>query len=143
MALFCNLPSGGLPKGVSALACGTYTAQENITEKVTIQHSLGVKPNFCVIMLEEDTSSTTRSSTLVMGCIFEKTAWSYAGSSYKYSTHIMKEGYNSSANLQNTVTPSDTERLTTTTIFIPADTNFRLPKGCTYKWVCGVIDDII
>ena len=145
MALFCNLPSGGsgLPSGVSAMTCGTYTPNTKITAPIEIQHGLGVKPNFCIVRLEKDTSSTALNSCLVLAALFEKkNKASSELNSYVYNTNMMVEGYDSSYTLKGGVTYNQLQYLTETIITIPSDYIYNLPAGYTYKWVCGVLDGI-
>lgn len=134
---------GGLPNGVSALASGTYTPTENKTSRVDVAHGLGVTPNFLVVMMEEDTSSTPLTSALVAATVFSKDMKYNSGSTIQYTAHMMYEGYSSSSTATGTTSRvASTAYFTTTTVGIPCTTSYILKTGYTYRWVCGVLDGI-
>ena len=134
---------GGLPSGISALASGTYTPTENKTSRVDVSHGLGVTPNFLVVMMEEDTSSTPLTSALVGATVFFKSMKYNSSSSIQYTAHITMEGYASSAQATGSATRAASNAyFTTTTVGIPCNSTYVLKSGYTYRWVCGVLDGI-
>ena len=134
---------GGLPSGISALASGTYTPTENKTTRVDVAHGLGVTPNFLVVMMEEDTSSSPLTSTLVAATVFFKSMKYNSSSSIQYTAHVTMEGYASSAQATGSATRAASNAyFTTTTVGIPCNSTYVLKSGYTYRWVCGVLDGI-
>lgn len=137
------LASGGLPSGVSALASGTYTTTEDRTSRVDVAHGLGVTPNFCVVIMEDDTSSTPLTSALVGATVFFKQTKYTSSSTIVYSAHITMEGYNASSQSTGTATrAASTAYFTASTFGIPCNSTYKLKAGCTYRWVCGLLDGI-
>jgi hypothetical protein len=134
---------GGLPSGISALASGTYTPSENKTTRVNVEHGLGVTPNFLVVMMEEDTSSSPLTSALVGETVFIKNMKYNSGSSIQYTVHVTMEGYSSSAQVSGIATrAASSVYFTTTTVGIQCNSTYALKSGYTYRWVCGVMDGI-
>lgn len=129
----------GLPSGVSAIASGVYKPTSDNSSDVDIEHNLGVKPDFCWWMLEDDVSSDVRTSTNVAGCIIEKAAIYSTASTTIYNAHYFIVGYNASSTLARTASTMQDSLLTETTCCIKATTAYRLKAGCTYRWVCGVL----
>lgn len=137
------LASGGLPSGVSALASGTYTTTEDRTSRVDVAHGLGVTPNFCVVMMETDTSSTPLTSALVGATVFFKATKYTSSSTIVYSAHVTMEGYNASSQSTGTATrAASTAYFTASTFGIPCNSTYKLKAGYTYRWVCGLLDGI-
>lgn len=135
---------GGMPDGVSALASGTITPTQNYTTRVDVPHGLGVKPNFCIVMMELDLSTTVLASALVGASVIYKPTKYNESSSIPYTAHIMLEGYGSSGQATGSATRAATEAYFTNTTFgIPCNSTYQLINGQKYHWVCGVLDGVL
>jgi hypothetical protein len=134
---------GGLPSGVSALACGSYTPSENKTSRVDVNHGLNVKPNFLIVMVDTNFSAGVATTMLTGASVFYK-AMKYNSSSYIiYTAHITMEGYGSNNQAAGAATRAASEAYFTTSTFgIPCNSTYSLKAGYTYRWVCGVLDGI-
>ena len=146
MALISRLPSGGIniPKGVSALATGVYTPSSDISTYAQIEHNLGVKPNFCIWMIEDD-FSTHKSKTYlqIMGTMWGKEVIHGVGGSTIYPLHYSISGYDYNGTLIGTKFQlADESYMTASQIRLIATTDLKLKAGYNYRWVCGVADDI-
>jgi len=139
-----TLAGGGLPDGVTVLASGTYTPTQNYTTRVDVPHGLGVKPNFCIVVMELDLSTTVLASALVGASVIYKPTKYNASSSILYTAHIMMEGYGSSGQVTGSATRAATEAYFTNTTFgIPCNSTYQLINGQKYHWVCGVLDGVM
>lgn len=134
---------GGLPGYITALASEKYTPPENKTSRVDVRHGLGVTPNFCVVMVEEDFSAAPGTAMLVGATVFGKKA-KYSNSNSTVNTvHITMEGYNTSSSIAGSVTRAASDSYFTDTTFgIPCNGTYPLKSGYTYRWVCGVMEGI-
>ena len=135
--------SGGLPSGISAIASGVYTPQSNTTSIVSIEHGLGVIPNFCIWIVENDISAGISGVGQTVGYAFLKTAAYSSGSSYLYNVHFAFCGYTSSGYLSGTTTQMNSNNyFTTANAPIWGNSSYPLKAGYNYRWICGVIDGI-
>lgn len=128
---------GGLPDGVSALASGTFTLAEDASG-ISIEHGLGVTPNFAVAILGEDVSTAENvSNTMLYNIILTKAFFdSYAG---QVLSGCFVYGYFDEWGLtvgsQGGIVGMVDDRWI----------NFMAPiikAGHTYHWICGVLDGI-
>lgn len=140
MGIFEGSSGGGLPAGVSALACGERIVSTDTTSKVDVEHNLGVVPNFVVWMAESDTSSPV-ANMQVAGAIF--------GKKVEFTTNYINPlcyavfGYNGSGSSNGTVSSGNNSTyVTTTTCAILGNSTYKLKSGVKYRWVCGVLDNI-
>lgn len=132
---------GGLPSGVSVLACGTYTPTEDATSRVDVSHGLSVKPNFSIIMMDDDLSNDVLASALVGAAVFYKKTKYTSTSTIVYSAHILMEGYDSTSKSGGSGSRAASDAYFTETTFgIPCNTTYKLKAGKTYHWVCGLLD---
>ena len=134
-----NVAASGLPEGVSKIASGLYQPTSDRTTAVDIAHGLGVKPDFCWWILEDDVSTSPSTNTTVIGCYTEKAAIYSNSLKTPYSSHYFMLAYNSSSALQRTAQSVEAAAFTETTCRIMANAQYRLKAGCTYRWVCGVL----
>lgn len=134
---------GGLPSGVSALACGSYTPSENKTSRVDINHGLNVKPNFLIVIVDTNFSAGVATNMLTGASVFYKAMKYNSSSSIVYTAHITMEGYGSNSQAAGSATRAASEAYFTTSTFgIPCNSTYNLMAGYTYRWVCGVLDKI-
>lgn len=137
---------GGLPDGISALYSGTYTSPSDQASAVKVNHNLGVTPNFCIWVVEENLSSTSsiRVPSMIMGSGHLKSA--AFGTSYPdvSDCYFSIRGYNSSG-YQNSGNSQSTnsDNFTPTQVTIYANSAYPLKAGYTYRWVCGVMNNIL
>ena len=135
---------GGLPDGISALASGTYTPSSNQTTVALVEHGLGVTPNFILWMVEANLSTSAPAPSQVMGTAFLKKVLYGTTSSYTYNCHFAFRGYTSSGYLGGTTTQVESSNyFTSTTAPIWGNSTYPLASGYTYRWVCGVMDNIL
>lgn len=142
-----NLPSGGTNneniqlEKISAIASGTYTPTQDMTSLATIQHNLGVVPNFCAwIVNVESTNAPITTDLQTGGVIFNKTHKHSASSSIVYNYYTIYSGYTSSQSVYASNRLANTSRVTDTQFSIIASTTLPLKVGYTYTWICGVMD---
>lgn len=132
--------SSSSPK-ISAIASGTYTPTTDSTSRVDIEHGLGVKPNFYMLIAETDNSSSVLTSTLTYSGAMYKAHKYTASSTTVYTAHGFSGGYNSSSTAGITANRYASEAYFTTTTFGAfASTTYPMKAGYTYTWVCGVMD---
>lgn len=134
---------GGLPNGVSALTTGTFTPTSDISAAYTITHDLGVKPNFAFLMLCDDAGTTALLSNRLFHAQYYKKVINASGQSY-----VMR-GYNIYMTNAGAITATTVNALsaasnaaTTSSVTFAASSTGLLKAGYTYRWVCGVADDI-
>lgn len=130
---------GGLPDGVAAIASGTITPTSDRSTALDVEHGLGVIPDFCWWVLEQDVSSSNLTNATVVGCFNNKPAKFSSQLATTYHSHYFIVAYNSSGALQRTAQSAEAAAFTTTTCRIMANAQYRLKAGCTYRWVCGVL----
>ena len=134
----------GLPTGVSALATGTLTPSSDISAAYTITHDLGVVPNFAFLMLCDDAGTTALISNRLYHAQYYKKIINASGQSYGMRGYLI---YTSSAGVvtgttTNATSNSTTGAATTSTVTFVANSAGLLKGDFTYRWVCGVADDI-
>lgn len=136
--------SGGLPSGVSALACGSVTPTEDETY-LDVKHGLGVAPNFFVWWMEQDLSSTPLETAAVTGSAIAKRAKYSSTSGTIYTVQHSWHGYSNTSlfNKGNNAIYSNDTDMTTTVARMRASSSFYIKAGYTYRWVCGVVDGIL
>ena len=134
---------GGLPDGVSALASGTVTPTTD-TYTQSVQHGLGVTPNFGITVVETDVSEEGIASMAVYSMVIHKEICNFSSSApISYINGTIKS-FDSSCSYTNATNIG----LSSQTIFtdskykISVSSANRLKAGHTYRWVCGVIDGI-
>ena len=136
---------GGLPSGISALASGTYTPASDQSGVVTVEHNLGVTPNFCIWMVEENISSSSsiRVPSMIMGAGHLKSVLFGTSYSNVFDCHYSIRGYGSGGYLSN-ANGQDTNsgHFTPQKAPIYSNGSYPLKAGYTYRWVCGVMDTI-
>ena len=124
---------GGLPTGISALASGVITPDSDITATHTIQHDLGVAPNFMTVMLMDTLEEA------VPGMAIASIAFIKNGLPSEESL-VTTEYYDTNGEI-NRISGSffTTESIALIT-GLGADR--ALKAGYSYRWVCGVMDGI-
>lgn len=134
---------GGLPGYITALASEKYTPPENKTSREDVKHGLGVTPNFCVVIVEDDFSATPGTSMLVGATVFyKKTKYSNTNTTVN-TVHIAMEGYSPNSSVAGSATRAASDAYFTNTTFgIPCNGTYPLKAGYTYRWVCGVMEGI-
>ena len=134
---------GGLPDGITALDTGTYTPSSDQKSIVRIDHGLGVAPNFCIWMIEADTSQNVLVSTGLFGASFQKNT---VMSSYVYNAHFAFRGYSSSSSGNvsgSSAVDADDTYFTSTKAPLMGSSAYPIKAGYTYRWVCGVLDGVL
>lgn len=135
-ALIASIQSGGgggLPEGISALASGTITpASDYSSFTYEATHNLGVVCNFAALILVDPLSSTAYANMMIATYAIFKNNSNRHPTVYYY--------YNSSKN----VSANHGETLASFwgTNYVKFMTPYTLKAGKTYRWVCGVIDDL-
>ena len=134
---------GGLPEGITALASGTYTQTSRVTSPINVEHDLGVKPNFCVWIIENNLTAAPLASAGILGCLIEKPAIFSKSVSTIYNATVFAASYNASSALQRTAQTIEAACHTDTTCRIWANAQYCLAAGYTYRWVCGLIEGVL
>lgn len=130
--------SGG--SSSSSIASGTFTPTQDYSSRVDIAHGLGVTPNFSIVMLEDDFSSSVLTSTLVGASVFYKKAKHSASSTIVYGAHILMEGYSDSGQFGGSGSRvASNSYFNNSTFGIPCNSTYKLKSGKTYRWICGVL----
>lgn len=135
---------GSLPDGITALTTGTYTPSSDQKFFMTIDHDLGVIPNFCVWMMEADISTSIPSQACTIGVSFMKrTKYSQSYTDIA-DAHFMIRGYSSSGSQSGTSTmTTNYGYFTDTKVPFMGSTSYPIKAGYTYRWVCGVLDGVL
>lgn len=135
---------GSLPSGVSAIATGTYTPTADSTASVNINHGLDVAPNFAMWIIVDDIFATAPVKLAqISGYAFIKNTVKSVDDSTIYPYHYSLRNYTNAGALGYSSSQSTTNYFTETTIRLHAATASKLLGGCTYRWVCGVMDNIL
>lgn len=132
--------SGGGSGVISAVATGTYTPASNISSGVEIAHGLGVTPNFCIWMAENDFSDITDVSAVVVGAMVAKPMLHSVSSGMTYLYQYFLRGYNVSGLSNGTASYKSEGCMTDTIVTILGNSTYKLKSGWTYRWVAGVIN---
>lgn len=141
-ALIDSIAVGGLPRGVSALASDTFTLPNDSSTYIQIEHGLGVTPNFCVLMMENYYNQPV-ASTLALGAAWLKPLMYGVSNSLKYNLHFATYGYNASGQLAGaTGQINNNNYMSNTHAYFAANNTYKLKSGYTYRWICGVLDNI-
>lgn len=135
---------GGLPSGVSALATGKYIPAEDKTTSFSIEHGLGVAPNFFVFVVEEDMSVPPVANLTIGGAIIAKYTKYNQTSSTKYTCHYFFRGYNGTPQVGGSASSADNATfMSETSCTVICSTTYKLKTGYTYRWIAGVLDGIV
>ena len=132
--------SGGGSGVISAVATGTYTPASDISSGVEIEHGLGVTPNFCIWMAENDFSDITDVSAAVVGAMVAKPMIHSVSSGMTYPYQYFLRGYNVSGLSNGTASYKSEGCMTDTIVTILGNSTYKLKSGLTYRWVAGVIN---
>lgn len=132
--------SGGGSGVISAVATGTYTPASDISSGVEIAHGLGVTPNFCIWMAENDFSDITDVSAAVVGAMVAKPMLHSVSSGMTYPYQYFLRGYNVSGISNGTASYKSEGCMTDTIVTILGNSTYKLKSGWTYRWVAGVIN---
>lgn len=132
--------SGGGSGVISAVAAGTYTPASDSSSGVEIEHGLGVTPNFCIWMAENDFSDITDVSAVVVGAMVAKPMLHSVSSGMTYPYQYFLRGYNVSGLSNGTASYKSDGCMTDTIVTILGNSTYKLKSGWTYHWICGVAD---
>lgn len=131
---------GDLPNDVKAFASGTITPTSDISTSVTVTHNLGVKPDFGLLMVDENKISDELYTSEFWTVFFYRPITLSNGNEY----HGM--GYKQAVNSTGSLAGNTVYDMTGTTY--PATENeiklpvfFYLKAGYTYRWCCGALDN--
>ena len=125
---------GGLPDGFAALASDTVTFA-NATYGPTIEHGLGVVPNFFYVVAEGSPTTADFSNYLIAHLAVKQTL---EGNSGYYVTLSVSSAGVTMANTQVIKADNIGNYFNTTTI-MPYG---YFKRGKTYRWAAGVMDGI-
>ena len=133
---------GGLPEGVSKLVTGVYTPATDYSVDYTITHNFGEIPNFAVLMMCNDLSTTPLKSEKIMQVQFNKKLSTGSGFQNTRGAYLY---YGSSGSSISTggITDATGDKTTTTTLKFAGHSSYPLKAGYTYRWVVAVVDDVI
>lgn len=131
--------SGGLPAGISALASGTFTPTDDVTSQYSVQHGLGVTPNFFFLFAEgsslnkDDFQYYISAEFGLLQPFALTTDTSYSGFRiYRYANaNIFTQSVSNAEGFVNV-----------DVIVVYASSTYALKAGVTYRWVAGVIDGL-
>lgn len=119
-----------VPSNISALASGTITLTEQ-NSKLTLEHNLGVAPNFYFVRAQEAFNSTAHNSKIftsygadIGGNELEHLAY-YTSSSGAFGTKQVAGSFWSLTDTLNTMDAS----------------GYYYKAGCIYHWICGVFKE--
>lgn len=131
---------GSLPDGVSAIACGSFTPTEDISTSYTVDHGLGVEPDFVYIYADnrDATLDTDWSGYLIEFVISRRfvlnnnTTWPVVEIAFfRNSSGTCRGSFGTGKTPPNASTFTISE---TWTAYMG-----KLKAGATYQWVAGVI----
>ena len=128
---------GGLPEGISALASGIIAPTSNITSDYSVEHGLGKKPDFAILMLLNDAATTALKSTQLFQMLSHKPFMSSSTLNYTRGI-VVYQGSNGAAS--NTIVAlMDSSYANETTMKFRALSNQPLKAGYRYLWLCGAL----
>lgn len=136
-----SIKTAEMPSGFTAFASGTFTPTSDLTGEQSIEHGLGVTPNFFYLIALGNMNITNANYVISQQC-FSKT-W-LVGSSSVSSGRRLTHWRNGSGSMSQYDEPKGT-RLGDTTFIISGCSvnNAPIRGGMTYLWICGVIDGMI
>ena len=140
LGTFLGSTSGtsGIPSGIHKISTGTITPNSDIIDDYTVDHDLGIVPTFAILVLCEDASTATVQGGRIMCFQLYKPIMS---NSVVYSMRgAMLYGGNSGS--VSTVSIYGDDFATETTVKFKGHSIGKLKAGSTYRWVCGILDDI-
>ena len=130
---------GGLPSGISAIETGTFTPTSDVSSSYTVNHNLGVKPNFYFAFVEGGiTDPTSNASSFVQGFGIKIPV----GTNGFSDVHAIVTSGGSFSQQAQAMTSSVYNTFFKTTSFPIWPTTGKLKAGVTYRWVAGVLDGI-
>lgn len=129
---------GGLPSGLSAVATGTFTLSSNAYVK-SIEHGLGVVPNFVAVWVEGDFDTSNNKSALIA-------SFGYKGNITIDSTDNDSFFIDCSTNASGAIlgvgtgcpSPQTAAFFTKATVVVGGAGTMK--SGLTYRWITGLIE---
>lgn len=118
------------PNGISALAAGTITLAEQ-SSKLTLEHNLGVQPNFYYVRAQETFDSAAHSAK-----IYTSSGSNLGGFSLSHLAHYTT--YDGGGFGVKQVAGSFSSF--NDTLYTMGASGFYYMAGCTYHWICGVFE---
>ena len=134
---------GGLPSGFSAFASGTFTPTSALTGNQSIEHGLGVTPNFFYLIALGNMNVSNTSYVISQQC-FLKT-WTYNSTiCYGFRLTHYRNSYGNMQHYAEALTSSYLQNncLNDTTFSIYGGSDYPIRGGTSHLWICGVIDGL-
>lgn len=133
---------GGLPDGVSAIACGSFTPTEDISGTYVITHNLDAVPNFWSVTAIGPIDLASKPYGMLSQSFYKITTVrsdgvTLAGSRLIQYCTASGKGAITSSNVSNI-----SGACTFSNIYLSGSTSWKLVAGVTYIWVVGVIDGL-
>lgn len=139
-----NVASGGggeLPSGIIGIDSGTVTPTEKVTSYLSVSHSLGVVPNFCIWWEDGDYSASVGSSHAILGVSSNKKAKYTSTSAIIYSLHYAICGYINSQYGNTSAVLANSSYFKENAVWLKCSSNYPLLAGRTYRWVVCALED--
>lgn len=134
---------GGTPDGFTKMAGGTITIASTTSSSITVDHNLGVIPDFIAWVVHEVAADATVPSMNVYGISIRKDLKYSNTNTDRNPTHQVLGGWNATPILGGTQKRDDDEaEWTTTQCPLYCNSTYRLQAGYTYHWVAGVLGGI-
>ena len=137
---------GGLPDGITAMKCGTFTPSADINSAHTVTHGLGQKPSFIIVVATGDVVLANFATYIYSQTVIGQDYIYGTNSLQRYGDFVTRYGTTSASLTDSASAISDTNENTmlgVDTFNIVCTTGRRLKAGVTYQWVCGTVEGII
>lgn len=132
-----NASGSGLPAGISALDCGTYTPETDITSNVSIAHNLGDIPDFTLIYIPGEVSAEAHLGCVIWSIIllqpFSTSTAECSG--FRYHRFYNESNGNQSNGYSNITAYYLSDWLNKDTFAVYASDGVKLKAGVTYTWI--------
>lgn len=131
-----------LPNGVKKITTGTFTLTSDRTNQYTVNHELGVMPNFVfVIMKDAYISAGSHTDYLLFSSYYSNQEMIYNGGTYSV---IGSVGIGTSTDypIRTSAIQGYSGVITAYQFDVFANTDCKIKAGETYYWVAGVADNI-
>ena len=135
-----EIRTSAMPTGLTKFTTGTFTLASDLSYGQSIEHGLGVAPNFFYVIVVSSLKNTT--THVVSQQFFKKPGLMGQQEGYRLTHYTTVNSGNILQTLERYMLASNFANETTFAIKNEVDYDARYRGGSTYFWICGIIDGL-